>query len=32
MNRFRLLSVCLINFLNGLSDSASGPLIPYMEK
>ncbi|ROW13981.1 hypothetical protein VPNG_04094 [Cytospora leucostoma] len=32
MNRFRLMSVCLINFLNGLSDSASGPLIPYMEK
>lgn len=31
MNRFRLLSVCLMNFANGLSDSASGPLIPYME-
>lgn len=32
MNRYRLLSACLINFANGMSDSASGPLIPYMEK
>ncbi|KUI68381.1 Bypass of stop codon protein 6 [Cytospora mali] len=32
MNRFRLLSACLMNFMDGLSDSASGPLIPYMEK
>lgn len=32
MNRFRLLSVCLSNFGNALSDSAAGALIPYMEK
>jgi hypothetical protein len=32
MNRFRLLSVCLINFGNALSDSAAGALIPYMER
>lgn len=32
MNRFRLLSACLMNFMNGMSDSASGPLLPYMEK
>jgi len=32
MNRFRMLSVCLINFGNGLSDSAPGALIPYVEK
>jgi len=32
MNRFRMLSVCLINFGNGLSDSAPGALIPYIEK
>jgi hypothetical protein len=32
MNRFRMLSVCLMNFGNGLSDSAPGALIPYMEK
>ena len=32
MNRFRMLSVCMINFGNGLSDSAPGALIPYMEK
>lgn len=32
MNRFRLLSVCLANFGNALSDSAAGALIPYMEK
>jgi hypothetical protein len=29
MNRFRMLSVCLLNFGNGLSDSAPGALIPY---
>lgn len=32
MNRFRLLSACLMNLMNGMSDSASGPIIPYMEK
>jgi hypothetical protein len=32
MNRFRLLSLCLCNLGNGLSDSAAGALIPYMEK
>ncbi|KAF4980869.1 hypothetical protein FZEAL_3215 [Fusarium zealandicum] len=32
MNRFRLLSVCLANLGNALSDSAAGALIPYMEK
>jgi hypothetical protein len=32
MNRFRVLSACLLNFGNGLNDSAPGALIPYMEK
>ena len=32
MNRFRVLSVCLLNFGNGLSDSAPGALIPYIER
>lgn len=32
MNRFRLLSACSLNLMNGLSDAAAGPLIPYMEK
>ena len=32
MNRFRMLSVCLMLFGNGLGDSAPGALIPYMEK
>lgn len=32
MNRYRMLSVCLMNFGNGLSDSAPGALIPYIEK
>lgn len=32
MNRFRLLSACLTNLMNGMSDSSSGPIIPYMEK
>lgn len=31
MNRFRMSSVCLMNFGNGLSDSAPGALIPYIE-
>ena len=31
MNRFRLLAVCLMNFGNGLNDSAPGALIPYVE-
>lgn len=32
MNRFRMLSVCMLTFGNGLSDSAPGALIPYIEK
>ena len=32
MNRFRLAAVCLMNFTNGLNDSAPGALLPYMEK
>ena len=32
MNRYRMTSVCLLNFANGLSDAAPGALIPYMEK
>jgi hypothetical protein len=32
MNRFRMTSVSLLNFANGLTDSAPGALIPYMEK
>ena len=32
MNRFRVLSICLLNFGNGLNDSAPGALIPYIEK
>ncbi|CAL3962831.1 unnamed protein product [Diplocarpon coronariae] len=31
MNKYRMLSVCLMNFGNGLSDSAPGALIPYIE-
>ncbi|KAJ9290140.1 hypothetical protein DTO027B5_1459 [Paecilomyces variotii] len=31
-NKWRLLSVCFINFANGLNDSAPGALIPYIEK
>ena len=31
-NRYRMVSVSLMNFLGGLSDSAPGALIPYMEK
>ncbi|ESZ97697.1 hypothetical protein SBOR_1884 [Sclerotinia borealis F-4128] len=29
-NRFRMISTCLLNFGNGLSDAAAGPLIPKM--
>jgi hypothetical protein len=32
MNRFRMLSVCFLNFGNGLNDSAPGALIPHIEK
>lgn len=32
MNRFRLLSACSLNLMNGMNDAAAGPLIPYMEK
>lgn len=31
MNRWRILCVSLTYFANGMSDSAPGPLIPYME-
>lgn len=31
MNRYRLATCCLMNFLGGLTDSAPGALIPYME-
>lgn len=31
-NRFRLAATCLMQFQNGLNDSAPGALIPYMEK
>ncbi|KAF4339451.1 bypass of stop codon 6 [Fusarium beomiforme] len=32
MNRFRLLSTCLSQINNALSDGATGALIPYLEK
>ncbi|KDN67213.1 putative major facilitator superfamily transporter [Colletotrichum sublineola] len=32
MNRYRLAAACLMNFGNGLNDSAPGALIPYIEK
>jgi len=32
MNRFRMVAACLMNFGNGLSDSAPGALIPYIER
>lgn len=32
MNRYRMLCACLMNFGNGLNDSAPGALIPYIEK
>ncbi|KAL2011571.1 hypothetical protein VTN00DRAFT_4289 [Thermoascus crustaceus] len=31
-NKRRLLSACMMNFANGLNDSAPGALIPYIEK
>lgn len=31
-NRYRMVSISLMNFLSGLSDSAPGALIPYMER
>ena len=31
MNKWRLLSACLMNFANGLNDGAAGAVIPYME-
>lgn len=32
MNRYRVLSACVIYLANGMADSAPGALIPYMEK
>ena len=32
INRWRVLSCCLMNFAGGLNDAAPGALIPYMEK
>ena len=32
MNKFRMITVCLLNFAGGFNDSAPGALIPYMEK
>ena len=32
INKYRLLSACLMNFGNGFNDGAPGALIPYMEK
>lgn len=32
INKYRLLSACLMCFGNGLNDSAPGALIPYLEK
>lgn len=32
MNKWRVLAACLIYFGNGMSDSAPGALIPYIEK
>ncbi|KAF2459153.1 major facilitator superfamily domain-containing protein [Lineolata rhizophorae] len=31
MNKWRILSACLVYFCNGFNDSAPGALIPYME-
>lgn len=31
MNKFRLATCCFLNFVGGLTDSAPGALIPYME-
>jgi len=32
MTKFRFAAICTQNFLGGLTDSAPGALIPYMEK
>ncbi len=32
INRFRMVSVSLMNFNSGLNDSSPGPLIPYIER
>ena len=32
INKWRVLSACMMNFGNGLNDAAPGALIPYMEK
>ena len=32
MNKYRLLSACVMNFGNGVNDSAPGALIPYLER
>ena len=32
INRFRMLSVCLMAFGNGMNDSAPGALIQYLEE
>lgn len=32
MNKYRLMTCCLINFTGGLTDAAPGALIPYMEE
>ena len=32
MNRFRMLSICLMLFGNGMMDAAPGALIPYIER
>lgn len=32
INKYRLLTASLLNFLGGMNDSAPGPLIPYMER
>lgn len=32
MNRWRLLSACLVYFANGMNDSAPGALLPYIEQ
>jgi hypothetical protein len=31
MNRYRMIAACLMNFAGGLTDSAPGALIPYIE-
>lgn len=32
MNRYRILTICLIQFANGFNDSAPGALLPYIEQ